>query len=197
MPLIKPGDIILHKPRDESDNSCSNPPASVMVTDAGDHVFTGTPLEILKKHIGQIDFCKTTHFVTSGRWSMNDLMIYVLQQTGPADVMVATWSIAETAMRQILNNYQQGLIKSISFLLDPRVKVRNPKPLQLLSANFPYRLFRCHAKVTLIRSAEHHISIVSSANMTQNPRIERGVIFPYKEIYDFDYKWLYETINQR
>ena len=97
--------------------------------------FSGTPLEILKKYIGDVDFSKTTHFVTSGRWSMNDLMIYILLQIGPSDVLVATWSIAELAIRQILKHHEQGLIKSISFLLDPRVKVRNPKPLQLLSAN--------------------------------------------------------------
>ena len=162
-----------------------------------DKAFAGTPLEILNKHIGELDLTRTTHFVTSGRWSMHDLLIYVLHHVGPSDVMVATWSISELAMRQIIKHKESGLIKSISFLLDPRVKVRNPKPLQLLSANFPYRLFRCHAKVTLIRSDEHYISIVSSANMTTNPRIERGVIIPDKQVYEFDYKWLYETINSR
>lgn len=198
MPLIKPGDIILHKPRGEEDGVASpSSSVSAIATDSGDHVFSGTPQEILKKHIGLIDFTKTTHFVTSGRWSMNDLMIFVLQQTGPSDILVATWSIAELSMRQVLKYYTEGLIKSISFLLDPRVKVRNPIPLQLLAANFHYRLLPCHAKVTLIKSEDLYISIVSSANMTQNPRIERGVIFPSKEIYEFDYKWLNETINGR
>lgn len=195
MPLIKPSDIKPPKKKDEA----SGPSSSVMTSDQIAAAFSGTPLEILKKHIGDIDFTKTTHFVTSGRWSMNDLMSYVLLQVGPSDVMVATWSIAEIAIRQVLKHYDEGLIKSISFLLDPRVKVRNPIPLQLLSANFHYRLSPtgCHAKVTLIRSEDHYISIVSSANMTQNPRIERGVIFPFKDVYEFDYKWLYETINGR
>lgn len=195
MVLIKPSDIAPQKSKYQAEASDTS--SLVMCSDEIAAAFSGTPLEILKKHIGDLDFSKTTHFVTSGRWSMNDLMTYVLLQTGPADVMVATWSIAEIAIRQVLKHHDQGLIKSISFLLDPRVKVRNPKPLQLLSANFAFRLFRCHAKVTLIRSADHYISIVSSANMTNNPRIERGVIFPYKNVYDFDYKWLSETINGR
>ena len=195
MPLIKPSDIIPPKPKDESE--ASGPSPSVMTSDDIAAVFSGTPLEILKKHIGDIDFTKTTHYVTSGRWSMNDLMIYILLQIGPSDVLVATWSIAELAIRQILKHHEQGLIKSISFLLDPRVKVRNPKPLQLLSANFTHRLYQCHAKVCVIHSDDHYISIVSSANMTQNPRIERGVIFPYKDVYEFDYKWINETINGR
>lgn len=195
MPLIKPSDIKPPKLKDKAE--ASGPSTSVMTSDQIAAAFSGTPLEILKKHIGDIDFTKTTHFVTSGRWSMNDLLIYILLQIGPSDVLVATWSIAELAMRQILKHHDSGLIKSISFLLDPRVKVRNPKPLQLLSANFPYRLYQCHAKVCVIHSDDHYISIVSSANMTQNPRIERGVIFPYKNVYDFDHKWISETINGR
>jgi hypothetical protein len=181
-------------PHDEKGAALS---AASMIQQDRDKVFSGTPLEILKKHIGELDLTRTTHFVTSGRWSMHDLLIFVLHHVGPSDVLVATWSISELAMRQILKYHEKRLIKSISFLLDPRVKVRNPKPLQLLSANFPHRLFRCHAKVTLIKSEEHYISIVSSANMTSNPRIERGVIIPDKQVYEFDYKWLYETINTR
>ena len=197
MPLVKPSDIQPPKRKDESEDS--GPSASVMTSDQIAAAFSGTPLEILKKHIGDIDLTKATHYVTSGRWSMDDLMIYILLQLGPSAVLIATWSISEIAMRQILKHRDSGLIKSMSFLLDPRVKVRNPAPLQLLSANFPYRLFPkgCHAKVTLIRSDDHYISIVSSANMTRNPRIERGVIFPFKEIYEFDYKWINESINNR
>ena len=195
MPLVNLSDIKPPKKKDVAE--ASGPSSSVMTSEQIGEAFAGTPLEILKKHICDIDLTKTTHYVTSGRWSMNDLLIYILLQVGPSDVLVATWSIAELAMRQILKHHSEGLIKSISFLLDPRVKVRNPKPLQLLSANFPHRLYQCHAKVTLIKSKDHHISIVSSANMTQNPRIERGAIFPYKNVYDFDYKWLYETINTK
>ncbi len=135
----------------------------------------------------------TTHFVTLGRWSMHDLLFYVLRQTGPADVDVATWSISEDAIRQIVNLHSEGLIKTIRFILDPRVKVRNPKPLQMLSANFPFKLAACHAKVTLIRNPDHQISIVSSANMTGNPRIERGSIFPFSDVYKFDKNWIDET----
>ena len=126
------------------------------------------------------------NFWSYGRWSMHDLMIYILKQTGPADVLVTTWSISEAAVREMLLKHKEGLIKSIKFLIDPRIKVRNPKPLQLLAANFPYKFIACHAKVTTIENENWNISIVSSANMTNNPRFERGVIFPFKEIFEFD-----------
>jgi len=156
----------------------------------------GRPDKILKKYIGEIEHDRIINFWTSGRWSMHDLLIYILKQTGPADVLVTTWSISETAIRDIFVKYKDGLIRSIKFLIDPRIKVRNPKPLQLLAANFPYKFIACHAKVTTIENDEWQISIVSSANMTNNPRFERGVIFPIKEIFEFDKNAILDEFNR-
>lgn len=150
------------------------------------HIHIGKPSDQLKKHIGLIHQGEMISFWSYGRWSMHDLLIYILKQTGPADVLVTTWSISETAIRDILMKYKEGLIKSIKFLIDPRIKVRNPKPLQLLAANFPYKFLACHAKVCTIENYEWHISIVSSANMTNNPRFERGVIFTDCQTFEFD-----------
>lgn len=150
------------------------------------NICIGTPSDQLKKHIGLINQNEIVNFWSFGRWSMHDLLIHLLKQTGPADILVTTWSISEQAIRDILLKHKEGLIKSIQFILDPRIKVRNPKPLQLLAANFPYKMIACHAKVTIIENEQWKISVVSSANMTNNPRFERGVIFPVQEIFEFD-----------
>jgi hypothetical protein len=168
-----------------------------LITPEGAQTFKGTPVDSLKHHLGEINLKAITHFVTYGRWSMHDLLFYILCQTGPAQVDVATWSISEDAIRQIVKLHHEGMIIDVRFILDPRVKVRNPKPLQMLAANFPYKLIACHAKVTLIASRDCKISIISSANMTGNPRIERGCIFPFPDVYDFDKKWINDTFNER
>ncbi len=152
------------------------------------NICVGTPGQSLKKYIGIISKNEMINYWTFGRWSMHDLLIYILKQTGTADVLVTTWSISEGAMRDILIKYREGLIKSIKFLIDPRIKVRNPVPLQLLAANFPYKFTACHAKVCTIENDEWKISIVSSANMTNNPRFERGVIFTMNDVFEFDKK---------
>lgn len=166
-----------------------------LMSNVNKNAFLGTPEDNLKKHIGEIYQDKMIHFITSGRFSMHDLLLYVLNQTGPADVLVSTWSIAELAIRQIVQKHDEGLIKSIAFLIDPRVKVRNPKPLQMLAANFTYKLKACHAKVTTIENDSWNISIISSANMTNNPRIERGVIFPFRDVFEFDKNWISNEIQ--
>lgn len=181
-----------------SKNSIPEPENSGVLSlrsDVKNSAFLGTPEENLKKHIGELSQKSNTHFVTLGRFSSHDLLLYLLKQTGPADVLVSTWSISELAIRNIVKKHDEGLIKSIAFLIDPRVKVRNPKPLQMLAANFTYKLKACHAKVTTIENDSWNISIVSSANMTNNPRIERGIICPFKEIFEFDKNWISNEIN--
>jgi hypothetical protein len=159
--------------------------------------FIGRPDEILKKHIGALIPDKNTHFVTLGRWSMHDLIFYCLKQTGPAHLLIATWSISEISIRNLVKKFNEKEILSVKFLLDPRVKVRNPKPLQMLQANFEYTFSPCHAKVTTIENQNWNLSIIASANLTNNPRIERGVICPGKDVFDFDKKWITNAINRR
>ena len=128
---------------------------------------------------------------------MAECLVYLLKLIGPSDVSIATWSISELAMRQLLILKNKGIVKSCRFLVDPRVKVRNPKPLQILTQNFEYALVKCHAKVTLIQSEQHHVDIVSSANLSRNPRIERGLIFNNPEVFNFDKKWMDDAFNGR
>lgn len=186
--LVNPDDIKTAKQAEESHDltvkTFNQEPVSSQ--------FAGKADQILKKYIGQIQKDHAIHFITSGRFSMNDLLLYVLKQTGPADVWISTWSISELAIRQIVQKYTEGIIRSISFLIDPRVKNRNPKPLQMVIANFndTVKLKACHAKVTLIENESWTISIIGSANLTQNPRIERGIIFPFRDIFEFDKNWI-------
>jgi hypothetical protein len=185
--LFNTGELASDKPVEES--------ANILVYKPKKNICIGTPVDQLKKHIGQICHDEIVNFWSFGRWSMHDLLIHLLKQTGPADVLVTTWSISESAVRDILKKHQEGIIKSIKFLIDPRIKVRNPKPLQLLAANFTYKFIACHAKVTTIENEDWHVSIVSSANMTNNPRFERGVIFPCREIFEFDKQTILNEFN--
>lgn len=150
------------------------------------HRCIGRPQDILRKHLTDIVPNEQIQFWSFGRFAQHDLLFYLLQQTGPAHVEVATWSICTEAMERILRLVSNGSILTIRFILDPRVKVRNPQPLQVLIKNFPYVLTPCHAKVTLIHNEKWKISVVTSQNMTRNPRMERGIINTDSEIFEFD-----------
>ena len=140
----------------------------------------------LQKHIGELKPEETVNFWSFGSFSLHQLMFHILKQTGPAHINMCTWSISQVAIEQITRSHGRGEILSIRFLLDPRVKVCKAKPLQMIAANFPYAITRVHAKVVLIENENWKISIVSSQNATNNPKLERGVIIVNTEVFDFD-----------
>lgn len=161
-----------------------NDPVLFSSTPAGRNL--ADPTQPLTKQIGTLQHNICINFWSYGSFSLHQLMFYILQQTGPAHINMCTWSISQDAIEKIIRKYQKREILSIRFLLDPRVKVCKAKPLQMLSANFPYKIIRVHAKVVTVENNTWKISIVSSQNATTNPKLERGVIFISDEIFHFD-----------
>lgn len=141
--------------------------------------------------IGQITMGTSIHYASMGEWSAHDLLFHILDQTGPAHVIVATWSISEVATRQMIAKCQDGSLLSLAAVLDWRVKVRRPEVLELAKFNISnIRLTSCHAKITTIINDNWHVTIVGSANYTNNPRIEAGVIACDKKVTNFHAKWM-------
>lgn len=141
---------------------------------------------VLQDQVGVLKRGECVNFWSFGSYSLHELMFYVLRQTGPAHVNMCTWSISQDAIEQITRRYYGGEILSIRFLLDSRVKVCKAKPLQMIAANFQYVITRIHAKVVTLENENWKISIVSSQNATNNPKLERGVIMVSDEVFEFD-----------
>ena len=136
------------------------------------------------------------HFVSANDWSICELLLHFLNLTGPADVYFTTWSLKEFGVRQLLSAMDSGAIRTLHALLDSRVKSRNPDVYFLAERNFAtVRLAECHAKVCVIRSEKYSISIVGSANFTNNPRIEAGVVCSYPPVAEFHCKWITDVIQ--
>ena len=56
----------------------------------------------------------------------------------------------------------------------------------MLSTAFDYRCTSIHAKVALLWNDNWNISVVTSQNATDNPKMERGTIFTDIETFNFD-----------
>ena len=150
--------------------------------------FIGEPWAILSKHIGKIEKGSVVNFWTFGRYAMADILNYILRQTGAASVNACTWAITVDAVNVILNRMKDGLITDFKLWIDPRVRVRNPEPLQMCMANFPVAIKPIHAKVCTIGNAEWKISVSGSMNFTSNPQPERGIIQCIDSVFDADYQ---------
>ena len=146
--------------------------------------------------IGNVKMGESIHYASIGDWSMHDLLFHLLKQTGPAKVYISTWSVSENAVRMLIDKMNNGEITKMSAVFDWRVKMRRPEAFELAKFNISdIRLTTCHAKVTVIENDEWNISIVGSANYTNNPRIESGVISCDKTASGFHKFWITEEIK--
>ena len=169
----------------EANNDNQQQPA-VIVAEQGTNEFADDKEKTLIKSIGYIINGKTTHYYSYGNFNLVRLLIHLLKQTGPANVFMTSYSFSQTSIEQILNHRQKGNILSFRVLIDNRVKTMSPIPFQMLSTAFDYRCSSIHAKVALIWNDSWNISIVTSQNATDNPKMERGTIFTDIQTFNFD-----------
>ncbi|HBB00725.1 MAG: hypothetical protein A2W86_11780 [Bacteroidetes bacterium GWD2_45_23] len=145
---------------------------------------------LLTQRLGVISEGETKHFWSFGNFNMMRLVFWILEQTGPADILLSTYSISPKTLQGVMNRREKGIIRDIRFIVDNRVRSLSPKPFALMVSNFDYRCISIHAKVACIWNNKWHISVVTSQNATDNPKWERGTIFTDKTIFEFDKKVL-------
>lgn len=143
-------------------------------------------LASIKEMIGKPIPGSQTHFWTMGRWSIHQLIVYLLQFTGSTHLLFSTYTISENALRILLDHKEAGDLKSISVLVDKRFSIRSPKARQFANVVFDrYELFDCHAKVTIMDNDVLPVVIIGSANWSENKRYECGIIFYDADVVSF------------
>lgn len=139
------------------------------------HVTAGA--KALKAALPEIRPDSAYHYVSRAKWSMHDLLQYLLSFTGPADVYFTTWNITMGPATLLMELKRAGLIRSLHAVVDSRVKVNAPEAHQILMMNADsLKLAKVHAKVMVIHNEFHSAVVVSSQNFTNTKRIEAGVI---------------------
>lgn len=151
---------------------------------------------LITKHLGELVPGQDKHYWSFSNFNMMKLIFWVLEQTGPADILISTYSISPKTLQGVMNRREKGLIRNIRFIVDNRVRSLSPKPFDLLVANFDYRCTSIHAKVACIWNENWNITIVSSQNCTDNPKMERGVIYTGSDVFNFDKKVLEDAFDR-
>lgn len=156
-------------------------------TRQGVPVFISDQLQSLTLAIGQLENGKEHHFYSRGNFNLVRLICYLLKQTGPAHLMLTSYSFSRKSIEQLQNRIEKQEILSFKVILDNRVRVMSPKPFQMIAASFNYRCISVHAKIALIWNDRWKITIITSQNATDNPKLERGIVFTDPEIFEFDF----------
>lgn len=140
---------------------------------------------------------KSLHFVNKDFWNNHDLLLLLLDITGPAHMIMSTYAVSETPARILTRLKDEKLLLSLTAIIDNRVDTRSAGSLQLLrSISDRISLAPCHAKVTLLYNNDYFITLVGSANYTENKRYEVGVLCDDKDTLDFHRSWIENAISE-
>lgn len=140
----------------------------------------------LTKSIGILEQGKTLHYYSYGNFNLVRLLVYLMKQTGPVNVFMTSYSFSQKSIDALLNQRRLGNLLSFKVIVDNRVRSMSPKPFQMLTTVFDYRCSSIHAKVALLWNEHWKITVVTSQNATDNPKLERGIIFTDPDVFNFD-----------
>jgi len=121
----------------------------------------------------------------SSEFQLYHLLEYILEQTGPAKVILTTFSVSEEFVRKLVQLQEKGLINALGIIADHRTAVKALRLTLFTNAIADdLHLGNNHAKVLLIKNKNWKVSVVTSQNQTRGNRIECGMICTDPEIYN-------------
>ncbi len=105
------------------------------------------------------------------------LLLWLLPQTGKADIWVSSYSTSEPFLNGFYLLRQKGLVRHSAILLDQRAARKTLRLESLLSSSFEHVfLGQNHSKLLLLKNKEITVSVITSQNQTYGARAESTII---------------------
>lgn len=146
------------------------------------------PVQTAREAIGTIVHGMRLTMLTKGQWSMIDLLEALLEQTGPADVLVSTWTTGIRDARQARRLLDKSRIRSLRIATDRSFPSRQPEYARELLELFGPDAIRCvrnHAKFLVVENEEWAFVARGSLNLNRNPRWEQVDLDEDRELASF------------
>ena len=151
-----------------------------------------------KDCIGPLSHGSEVFVLTQGQFSLFDVMEYLLEVAGPADVNIATWTAAGADTKQAKIFLKNGKIKSIRWVVDRSFMARQPSYCQILLDEFGdcIRTTRAHAKFITVINDDWAFAVRTSMNLNSNPRIEDVEISEDRDLANYLVKFVDECFEK-
>jgi hypothetical protein len=114
--------------------------------------------------------------VTRGQFSMIDAVLACLDQTGPANLSLWTWTVAEYEVQVLERMMRDDRLLSGRLVIDTGARNKNMGIIRDWKASFGGESVRYvvnHAKIATIENTEWKILLRGSMNLNFNPRFEQ------------------------
>lgn len=113
--------------------------------------------------------------LTGGQFSLVDVIVHCLEHTGPAHVVVSTWTAASADIDFAMGLMANKSITTLRFVVDRSFPTRQPAYCTALRQRFgddAVRVTETHAKFVVIHNDEWKVVIRTSMNINHNRRLE-------------------------
>ena len=114
--------------------------------------------------------------LTGGQYSLIDLVVAALDRSGPADVAIWTWCIADYELQSLSDLVHDGRLRRLRLVIDRAGALRQRHFLAWFLRRFgadSLRITLTHAKVATVVAPGWDWVIRGSANLNANQRIEQ------------------------
>ncbi|MBO5058014.1 MAG: C4-dicarboxylate ABC transporter [Prevotella sp.] len=124
------------------------------------------------------------------------LLGWILDQTGPADIYVSTFSTSDAFLRGFYNLKKKGLVLKSVLLADLKASKKTYKLYKEMQRNFDaVYLAQNHSKVVLVQNDKWTVTVISSQNQTYGDRAETTLVTTYQEIFYQQYSGFSDIID--
>jgi hypothetical protein len=138
--------------------------------------------------VGAVERSCEIYGLCRGQYSLIDLVEHALGYSGPADLVISTWTAAGADIDYALRLTKDGRVKSILWLVDSSFPARQPgycKAMRERFGDFAIRVTQNHAKFVLIGNSDWHLVLRTSMNLNENKRLESWELSDDVELYSY------------
>ena len=119
------------------------------------------------------------------------LLGWILNQTGPADVVVTTYSTSDDFLCSFIRLKKEGFIKSSTLVADFRACKRTHQLGAFMKNAFDEVKFaENHSKLMLVKTRTMKVLVLTSQNQTYGSRHESTIITTNEETFNYFHKRL-------
>jgi hypothetical protein len=132
---------------------------------------------------GELTQGEDIHYWNRGNIPTYDMLLFLAQKTGPADLYFSTWGLSVESILLLKSGLELGIFKSIHAVLSRRLRHTHKAAYRLAEAAFTtVATAEIHAKCSVLENEEWCLTLFGSSNFTRNPRYERNCICTNKEV---------------
>ncbi len=125
--------------------------------------------------IGDLKPQQDVYILTFGQFSLVDALVHVLEQTGPANVDLSTWTAADAHLEKTKALMDSADILRFRMIVDRSFETRQPEYVYHMRKLFGMsciRAVRTHAKFFVVSNDKWKVVARTSMNLNENPRLE-------------------------